>query len=73
MLVLHLFLQLQEGVEDSVVKLLHEGVDVEPDLILKELVLQSLLAGVGAGSLEALLVLPVVFRDLSDLIMRPGN
>ena len=70
---LHLFLQLQEGVEDSVMKLLHEGVDVEPDLILKELVLQSLLAGVGAGSLEALLVLPVVFRDLSDLRVRPVN
>ena len=70
---LHLFLQLQEGVEDSVMKLLHEGVDVESDLILKELVLQSLLAGVGAGSLEALLVLPVVFRDLSDRRVRSGN
>ena len=66
---LHLFLQLQKGVEDSEVELLHEGVDVEFDFVLKELVLQSLLAGVGAGPLEALFVLAIVLRHLSDLFV----
>ena len=51
-------------------ELLHEGVHIEPDLVLKELVLQSLLAGVGAGSLEALFVLSIVLRYLSDLRRR---
>ena len=37
------------------------------NLLLKELVLQGLLARVGAGALEALLVLAVVLRDLPHL------
>ena len=62
-----LFLQFQERVEDSEVELLHEGVDVESHLILKELVLQRLLPGVGASALETLFVLSVVFSNLTNL------
>ena len=67
-----LLLQLEEGVEDSIVKLLHEGIDVKSDLVLKELILESLLTGISAGSLEALLVLPVVFSYLPHLGSKCG-
>ena len=69
----HLFLQLEEGVEDAEVELLHEGVDVEPDLVLEELVLQGLFAWVSAGTLEALLVLAVVLRHLPHLCKSKGH
>ena len=39
------------------------------NLLLEELVLQGLLAGVGAGPLEALFVLSIVLRHLSDLLV----
>merc|ERR1719382_2009853 len=70
-----LLLQLEEGVEHTEVELLHEGVLVQPHLLLKELVLEGLLARVGAGALEALLVLAVVLGHLPHLVIviSPGK
>ena len=48
-------------------KLLHEGVDVEPDLVLEKLVLQSLFPRIRPRTLETLLVLAVVLCNLSHL------
>jgi len=68
-----LLLQLQQRVEHPVVELLQERVDVQLHLVLEELVLEGLLAGVGAGPLEALLVLAVVFCNLSHLVVIVGS
>ena len=78
-----LLLQLEEGVEDSKVELLHESILVQPhlnhlvsdlgkqsnntDLLLEEFILQGFLPRVSACSLKALLVLAVVFRHLPHL------
>jgi len=64
-----LFLQLQEGVEDSEVELLHECIHIQTNLVFKELVLQSFLPWVGPCTFEALLVLTVIFGNLSNLII----
>jgi len=68
-----LLLELEERVEDAVVELLHERVDVQLHLIFKELVLEGLLPRVGAGALEALLVLAVVFGHLTHLVVVIGS
>ena len=78
-----LLLQLEEGVEDPKVELLHESILVQPhlnhlvsdlgkksnntNLLLKEFILQGFLPRVSACSLKALLVLAVVFRHLPHL------
>ena len=78
-----LLLQLEEGVEDSKVELLHESILVQPhlnhlvsdlgkqsnntDLLLEEFILQGFLPRVSACSLKALLVLAVVLRHLPYL------
>ena len=41
--------------------------EITANLLLKELVLEGLLARIGAGALEALLVLAVVLRHLPHL------
>ena len=45
----------------------------DANLLLKELVLQGLLARVGAGALKALLVLAVVLRHLPHLCKSKGH
>ena len=59
-----LFLQLHVGVEHTKVELLHERVHVQLGFVLKELVLQRLVARVGAGAVEQWLVLRVRRCDL---------
>ena len=69
----YLLLQLEERVENPEVELLHEGVDVEPHLVLEELVLQRLVPGVDAGTLKAGLVLAVELGHLTDLVGAGGT
>merc|ERR1719234_811558 len=59
-----LLLQLEEGVEDPKVELLHERILVQPHLLFKEFILQGFLPRVGTSSLKALLVLSVVLGQL---------
>ena len=69
----YLLLQLEERVKDPEVELLHEGIDVEPHLVLEELVLQSLVPGVDASTLKAGLVLAVDLGHLTDLVGAGGT
>jgi len=55
-----LLLELEVRVEDSEVELLQEGVHVQLHLVLEELVLQRLVAGIVAGSVEQGGVLRVI-------------
>lgn len=47
-----LFLEAEVGIEHSKVELVEESIDIEPHLVLKELVLEGLLSGVVAGALK---------------------
>jgi len=64
-----LLLELEQGVEDAIVELLQESINVQLHLVFEELILECLLAGVGAGALEALLVLAVVLGNLPHLVI----
>ena len=52
--------------------LLHEGVDCDPHLKLKELVLQSHLPGVGVGSLETLFVFTFTYLQGITITVIPS-
>jgi hypothetical protein len=67
-----LLLQLDEGVEDAEVELVEVGLDVQLHLILEELVLERLLAGVDAAALEERLVVGVVLAHLLHLVVVVG-
>ena len=63
-----LLFQFQIRVKYSEMKLLHKSIDVQFDLIFEKLVLQSFLSWVISGSLEACLVVGVVFGNCADLV-----
>lgn len=68
-----LLLQLEVCVEDTEVELLQKGVHVQLHLVLEELVLQRLVAGIVAGSVKQSGVLRIILGHGLHLLVVVGS
>lgn len=68
-----LLLELEVRIEDAKVELLQEGVHVQLDLVLEELVLQRLVAGIVAGAVEQSGILRIILGHGLHLLVVVGT